>query len=245
MNDWKARAAPANTPPPPPQPLKPEPEPGVGRRLLSVTGGQPPSGGPPPSSSGRNSPANLPPPDDAAAAVARVASEFRALERLRAAGYGGSIVAEKVKEIRLAVARLPEEVRGRVVALVEDRAEEMELRSQILRKEADLAWRKAELAALKERARRAAAARAERGRVCDSCGQRHPFEGVLASRLTCRRSTAARGSRQRLARIYAQVCGFLAGPQMVGAVRFLHSLHGDRDLRQPKRDARRPYPRKV
>ena len=174
MNDWTARAAPANTPPPPPQPLKPEPEPepGVGRRLLSVPGGQPPSGGPPPSSSGRNSPANLPPPDDAAAAVARVASEFRALERLRAAGYGGSIVAEKVKEIRLAVSRLPEDVRGRVVALVEDRAEEMELRSQIVQKEADLAWRKAELAALKDKARRAAAARLERGRVCDSCGQR-------------------------------------------------------------------------
>ena len=151
MNDWKARAAPAaNTPPPPPPPPKPELPPG----------------------SGRNSPANLPPPDDAAGAVARVASEFRALERLRDAGYGGAIVAEKVKEIRLAVARLPEEVRGRVVALVEDRAEEMELRSQIVQKEADLAWRKAELAALKERARRAAAARAERGRVCDSCGQR-------------------------------------------------------------------------
>ena len=58
------------------------------------------------------------------------------------------------------------------MALVEDRAEEMELRSQIVQKEADLAWRKAELAALKERARRAAAARLERGRVCDSCGQR-------------------------------------------------------------------------
>ena len=150
MNDWKARAAPAaNTPPPPPVP---------------------PSVPPPQSSSGRSSPANLP--DDGAAAVARVASEFRALERLRDAGYGGAIVAEKVKEIRLAVGRLPEEVRGRVVALVEDRAEEMELRSQIVQKEADLAWRKAELAALKERARRAAAARAERGRVCDSCGQR-------------------------------------------------------------------------
>ena len=65
--------------------------------------------------------------------MARVASEFRALERLRDAGYGGAIVAEKVKEIRLAVARLPEDaVRGRVVALVEDRAEEMELRSQIV-----------------------------------------------------------------------------------------------------------------
>ena len=150
MNDWKARAAPAaNTPPPPPVP---------------------PSVPPPQSSSGRSSPANLP--DDGAAAVARVASEFRALERLRDAGYGGAIVAEKVKEIRLAVARLPEAVRGRVVALVEDRAEEMELRSQIVQKEADLAWRKADLAALKERARRAAAARAERGRVCDSCGQR-------------------------------------------------------------------------
>ena len=153
MNDWKARAAPAaNTPPPPPVP--------------------PPSVPPPQSNSGRNSPANIPPPDDAAAAVARVASEFQALERLREAGYGGAIVAEKVKEIRLAVARLPEDVRGRVVALVEDRAEEMELRSQIVQKEADLAWRKAELAALKERARRAAAARLERGRVCDSCGQR-------------------------------------------------------------------------
>ena len=146
MNDWTARAAPAQPPPPP-----------------SV---------PPPPSSGRNSPANLPPPDDAAAAVARVASEFRALERLREAGYGGAIVAEKVKEIRLAVSRLPDDIRGRVVALVEDRAEEMELRSQIVQKEADLAWRKAELAALKERARRAAAARLERGRVCDSCGQR-------------------------------------------------------------------------
>ena len=153
MNDWTARAAPAaNTPPPPPVP--------------------PPSVPPPQSSSGRSSPANLPPPDDAAAAVARVASEFQALERLRDAGYGGAIVAEKVKEIRLAVARLPEEVRGRVVALVEDRAEEMELRSQIVQKEADLAWCKAELAALKERARRAAAARLERGRVCDSCGRR-------------------------------------------------------------------------
>ena len=159
MNDWKARAAPAaNTPPPPPVP---------------------PSVPPPQSSSGRSSPANLP--DDGAAAVARVASEFRALERLRDAGYGGAIVAEKVKEIRLAVARLPEEVRGRVVALVEDRAEEMELRSQILRKEADLAWRKAELAALKERARRAAAARLERGRVCDSCGQR-PSENTPLER---------------------------------------------------------------
>ena len=146
MNDWKARAAPAQPPPPPPVP-------------------------PPQSSSGRSSPANLSD-DAAAAAVARVASEFRALERLRDAGYGGAIVAEKVKEIQLAVARLPEEVRGRVVALVEDRAEEMELRSQIVQKEADLAWRKAELAALKERARRAAAARLERGRVCDSCGQR-------------------------------------------------------------------------
>ena len=90
MNDWTARAAPAQPPPPP-----------------SV---------PPPPSSGRDSPANLPPPDDAAAAVSRVASEFQALERLRGAGYGGAIVAEKVKEIRLAVARLPEEVRGRVVA---------------------------------------------------------------------------------------------------------------------------------
>ena len=147
MNDWTARAAPARTPPPPP-PV------------------------PPQSSSGRNSPATLPPPDDAAASVARVASEFQALERLRDAGYGGAIVREKVNEIRAAVSRLPEAVRGRVVALVEDRAEEMELRSQILRKEADLAWRKAELAALKERARRAAAARLERGRVCDSCGQR-------------------------------------------------------------------------
>ena len=146
MNDWTARAAPAQPPPPP-----------------SV---------PPPPSSGRSSPANLPPPDDAAGAVARVASEFQALERLRAAGYGGAIVREKVNEIRAAVARLPEEVRGRVVALVEDRAEEIELRSQILRKEADLAWRKAELAALKDKARRAAAARLERGRVCDSCGQR-------------------------------------------------------------------------
>ena len=155
MNDWKAQAAPASTPPPPPVPPPP-----------------PPSSGPLQPGSGRNSPANLPPPDDGAAAVARVASEFRALERLRDAGYGGAIVAEKVKEIRLAVARLPEEVRGRVVALVEDRAEEMELRSQIVQKEADLAWRKAELAALKERARRAAAARLERGRVCDSCGQR-------------------------------------------------------------------------
>ena len=155
MNDWKARAAPAaNTPPPPPVPPPP------------------PSSGPPQPSSGRSSPANLPPPDDAAGAVARVASEFRALERLRDAGYGGAIVREKVNEIRAAVARLPEAVRGRVVALVEDRAEEMELRSQIVQKEADLAWRKAELAALKERARRAAAARAERGRVCDSCGQR-------------------------------------------------------------------------
>ena len=105
MNDWKARAAPAaNTPPPPP----------------------PPSVPPPQSSSGRSSPATPPPPDDATAAVARVASEFQALERLRDAGYGGAIVAEKVKEIRLAVARLPAEVRGRVVALVEDRAEEME-----------------------------------------------------------------------------------------------------------------------
>ena len=150
MNDWKARAAPANTPPPPPPPSVPPPQP----------------------SSGRSSPANLPSPDDAAAAVARVASEFQALERLRDAGYGGSVVREKVNEIRLAVSRLPDEIRGRVVALVEDRAEEMELRSQIVQKEADLAWRKAELAALKERARKAAAARAERGRVCDSCGQR-------------------------------------------------------------------------
>ena len=156
MNDWKARAvAPAQPPPPPPLPPPP-----------------PPSSGPPQPSSGRSSPATLPPPDDAAAAVARVASEFRALERLRDAGYGGSIVREKVNEIRAAVSRLPEAVRGRVVALVEDRAEEMELRSQIVQKEADLAWRKAELAALKERARRAAAARLERGRVCDSCGQR-------------------------------------------------------------------------
>ena len=65
MNDWTARAAPAQPPPPPPVP--------------------------PQSSSGRNSPANLSPPDDAAGAVARVASEFRALERLRDAGYGGSI----------------------------------------------------------------------------------------------------------------------------------------------------------
>ena len=156
MNDWKARAvAPAQPPPPPPLPPPP-----------------PPSSGPPQPSSGRSSPATLPPPDDAAAAVARVASEFRALERLRDAGYGGSIVREKVNEIRAAVSRLPEAVQGRVVALVEDRAEEMELRSQIVQKEADLAWRKAELAALKERARRAAAARLERGRVCDSCGQR-------------------------------------------------------------------------
>ncbi|CAH0380071.1 unnamed protein product [Pelagomonas calceolata] len=163
MNNWTARAAPAaNTPPPPPS--VPPPQSNSGRNSPATL--------PPQSSSGRNSPATLPPPDDAAVAVARVASEFRALERLRDAGYGGAIVAEKVKEIRLAVARLPEAVRGRVVALVEDRAEEMELRSQILRKEADLAWRKAELAALKERARRATAARAERGRVCDSCGQR-------------------------------------------------------------------------
>ena len=106
MNDWTARAAPANTPPPPPQPLKPEPEPepGVGRRLLSVPGGQPPSGGPPPSSSGRNSPANLPPPDDAAAAVARVASEFRALERLRAVGYDAE--ERRAPHLALALARV-------------------------------------------------------------------------------------------------------------------------------------------
>ena len=91
MNNWTARAAPAaNTPPPPPVP-------------------------PPQPSSGRSSPANLP--DDAAAAVARVASEFRALERLRDAGYGGAIVREKVNEIRAAVARLPEAVRGRVVEI--------------------------------------------------------------------------------------------------------------------------------
>ena len=178
MNDWKARAAPAQPPPPPPVP--------------------------PQSNSGRSSPATLP--DDAAAAVARVASEFRALERLRDAGYGGSIVAEKVKEIRLAVARLPEEVRGRVVALVEDRAEEMELRSQIVQKEADLAWRKAELAALKERARRAAAARLERGRVCDSCGQR-PSEHTPLER-----------------------CDGCGGPRYCGdACRKAHWLAGHRD----------------
>ena len=189
MNNWTARAAPAaNTPPPPPVPLPP------------------PSSGPPQPSSGRNSPANLPPPDDAAAAVARVASEFRALERLRDAGYGGAIVAEKVKEIRLAVARLPEDVRGRVVALVEDRAEEMELRSQIVQKEADLAWRKAELAALKERARRAAAARLERGRVCDSCGQR-PSENTPLER-----------------------CDGCGGPRYCGeACRKAHWLAGHRD----------------
>ena len=189
MNDWTARAAPAaNTPPPPPVPPPP------------------PSSGPPLPGSGRNSPANLPPPDDAAGAVARVASEFRALERLRDAGYGGAIVREKVNEIRAAVARLPEAVRGRVVALVEDRAEEMELRSQIVQKEADLAWRKAELAALKERARRAAAARAERGRVCDSCGQR-PSEDKLLER-----------------------CDGCGGPRYCGdACRKAHWLAGHRD----------------
>ena len=189
MNDWTARAAPAaNTPPPPPVPPLP------------------PSSGPPLPGSGRNSPANLPPPDDAAAAVARVASEFRALERLRDAGYGGAIVREKVNEIRAAVSRLPEHVRGRVVALVEDRAEEMELRSQILRKEADLAWRKADLAALKERARRAAAARLERGRVCDSCGQR-PSEHTPLER-----------------------CDGCGGPRYCGdACRKAHWLAGHRD----------------
>ena len=177
MNDWKARAAPAQPPPPPPVP---------------------------PPSTGRSSPATLP--DDAAAAVARVASEFRALERLRDAGYGGAIVAEKVKEIRLAVSRLPDDIRGRVVALVEDRAEEMELRSQIVQKEADLAWRKAELAALKERARRAAAARMERGRVCDSCGQR-PSEHTPLER-----------------------CDGCGGPRYCGdACRKAHWLAGHRD----------------
>ena len=182
MNDWTARAAPANTPPPPPPSV------------------------PPPPSSGRNSPANIPPPDDGAAAVARVASEFRALERLRGAGYGGSIVREKVNEIRAAVSRLPEHVRGRVVALVEDRAEEMELRSQIVQKEADLAWRKAELAALKDKARRAAAARLERGRVCDSCGQR-PSEHTPLGR-----------------------CDGCGGPRYCGdACRKAHWLAGHRD----------------
>jgi hypothetical protein len=187
MNDWKARAAPAaNTPPPPPVP--------------------PPSVPPPQSSSGRSSPANLPPPDDGAAAVARVASEFRSLERLRDAGYGGAIVREKVNEIRAAVSRLPEAVRGRVVALVEDRAEEMELLSQIVQKEADLAWRKAELAALKERARRAAAARLERGRVCDSCGRR-PSEHTPLER-----------------------CDGCGGPRYCGdACRKAHWLAGHRD----------------
>ena len=138
--------------------------------------------------------------------MARVASEFRALERLRDAGYGGAIVREKVNEIRAAVARLPEAVRGRVVALVEDRAEEMELRSQIVQKEADLAWRKAELAALKERARRAAAARLERGRVCDSCGQR-PSENTPLER-----------------------CDGCGGPRYCGdACRKAHWLAGHRD----------------
>jgi formate dehydrogenase maturation protein FdhE len=108
----------------------------------------------------------------ASSTVARVASEFQALERLRDAGYGGSVVAEKLKEIRLAVERLPEEVRGLVVNLVEDRADEIENTSQIAQKEADLAWRTAELEALKKKSRRLAAARAERSRVCDACGQR-------------------------------------------------------------------------
>jgi hypothetical protein len=86
----------------------------------------------------------------ASSTVARVASEFQALERLRDAGYGGSVVAEKLKEIRLAVECLPEEVRGLVVNLVEDRADEIEITSQIAQKEADLAWRMAELEALKK-----------------------------------------------------------------------------------------------
>ena len=93
-----------------------------------------------------------------------------------------------------------------MVALVEDRAEEMELRSQILRKEADLTWRKADLAALKERARRAAAARLERGRVCDSCGQR-PEENTPLER-----------------------CDGCGGPRYCGdACRKAHWLAGHRD----------------
>ena len=104
------------------------------------------------------------------------------------------------------MSRLPEAVRGRVVALVEDRAEEMELRSQIVQKEADLAWRRAELAALKERARRAAAARLERGRVCDSCGQR-PSENAPLER-----------------------CDGCGGPRYCGdACRKAHWLAGHRD----------------
>ena len=55
---------------------------------------------------------------DPAAAVARVASLFQSLNRLRDAGYGASIIAAKVAECRAAVASLPPDVRAKVVALV-------------------------------------------------------------------------------------------------------------------------------
>lgn len=55
---------------------------------------------------------------DPAAAVARVASLFQSLNRLRDAGYGASIIGAKVAECRAAVASLPPGVRAKVVALV-------------------------------------------------------------------------------------------------------------------------------
>ena len=66
--------------------------------------------------------------------------------------------------------------------------------------------RKAELAALKDKARRAAAARLERGRVCDSCGQR-PEENTPLGR-----------------------CDGCGGPRYCGdACRKAHWLAGHRD----------------
>ena len=84
----------------------------------------------------------------------------------------------------------------------------MELRSQIVQKEADLAWRKAELAALKDKARRAAALRyrGPEARVCDSCGRR-PSENTPLER-----------------------CDGCGGPRYCGdACRKAHWLAGHRD----------------
>lgn len=177
MNNWTARAPAASAPPPPPLTAlqssgRTSPSLTLSDDAASMAAARASASPPAESERAVTGVAASQSVEAASSAVARVASEFQALERLRDAGYGGSVVAEKLKEIRLAVARLPEEVRGLVVNLVEDRADEIEITSQIAQKEADLAWRTAELEALKKKSRRLAAARAERSRVCDACGQR-------------------------------------------------------------------------
>ena len=86
---------------------------------------------------------------DPVATIERIKQEFKALQRLRDAGYGPAVTNAKLGDIRKAVASLPPEVRDDVTKLFAERAKDVEIRQEIASKEAALASQAAELDELK------------------------------------------------------------------------------------------------